>query len=55
MAVSHLGCNCAGWNNHLDGMSGKHWNIPFISDGIGRNTAVSANLQAAMRPPPTLI
>src|SRR5208283_4740488 len=45
----------AGWNNHLDGMSVKHWKIPFISGGIGRNTAVSTNLQVALRPPPTLI
>jgi hypothetical protein len=29
-----------GWNNHLDGMSVRHWEIPFISAGIWRNTAV---------------
>jgi hypothetical protein len=41
----------AGRNNHLNGKSGKHWKIPFISGGIGRNTAVSAGLQANRKTP----
>ena len=31
----------AGWNNHLDGMSGKRRKIPVVSGGIRRNAPVS--------------
>jgi len=39
----------AGRNNHLNGMSGKHWGIPFISGGNLRKAGVLTAVSAGFR------